>query len=174
MSDANARRTSQDMGDQTNRSQVTIQNETLDFVVPDHMVNTIWDAAEPNPHMQELVLNWIEAESGRCGRDLLSWDEDQNRFEPCELKWISDIMINHLVFAKNLGLPDERAIAILLDIFWRVLDLFSETSDVETALKERYQKLQDGIRSMFQEGIMNKAQAAKTLEHSRLTIFGHL
>jgi hypothetical protein len=35
------------------------------YVVPEKFVSTIWGSAEPNTHVQELLLNWIQEESNR-------------------------------------------------------------------------------------------------------------
>jgi hypothetical protein len=34
-------------------------------VVPEKFVSTIWSSAEPNTHVQELLVNWIHEESTR-------------------------------------------------------------------------------------------------------------
>ena len=68
-----------------------------------------------------------------------SWDENENRFESNELKWISDYVVNNLVFIKTkLQIENKEAIAHLLHVLWQCLDLFSEQNDVNSGLQIRY------------------------------------
>lgn len=49
------------------------------------------------------------------------------RFETNEIEWISQYILNNLVFCKSeLQLKDDRVIASLMEILWQILDLFGE------------------------------------------------
>ena len=110
------------------------------------------------------------------GRDLVSWDEYESRFESNELKWIADFVVNNLVFVRStLGIDDPICISKILAVFWTTLDLFGDQSDdLETALANRYEKLHQGLRRLFDASITTKDQTRTILEYNRKTIFGHL
>ena len=59
------------------------------------------------------------------GVDYTHWDQYENRFEANELKWISDYLINNLVFIKQeLKIAEKEKVAKLLQVLWTTLDLF--------------------------------------------------
>lgn len=115
------------------------------MIVPASQVQALWDSANPNSHACELFSAWLSAESAAHERNLNEWDELQKRFEPDELKWISDFVVDCLVFAKSpnqLGLGDESASKVV-HLLWKVLDLFSDndSDELKPHLQSRYAML---------------------------------
>ena len=62
------------------------------------MIQVISDDPSPNAVVQKILLEYIKDFSESIGKDLVSWDEYEARYETNELKWISDFVINNLVF----------------------------------------------------------------------------
>lgn len=109
------------------------------------------------------------------GRDLVSWDEFESRFEANELKWIADFVVNNMVFVKTtLKIDDTVCISKILAAFWTTLDLFGPADELEAALASRYEKLHQSLRKLFEDEVINKDQTRAILEYSRKTLFGHL
>ena len=73
----------------------------------------------------------------------MSWNENENRFEPNELKWIADFVVGNLVFVKKeLKINDQERISFILEILWKTLDLFDESqTDLQGAMSMRVSKL---------------------------------
>jgi len=46
------------------------------------------------------LLDFIKEYSESVGKDLVSWDQYEGRYEPSELKFIADFFINNLCFIK--------------------------------------------------------------------------
>lgn len=100
------------------------------MIVPTSEIQSLWDSPTPNSHACDLFSTWLAAESAAQERNLDEWDDLQKRFEPDELRWISDFIVNSLVFAKGQSLSDEST-ARVVHLLWRVLDLFSENDSDE-------------------------------------------
>ena len=85
------------------------QNETPDrpdydftgFVVRPEQVADIWEAEEPNQVAQKLILDHFEFMRETQGVDVMQWDENENRYEPNELKWIASYLVEAVVFTRN-------------------------------------------------------------------------
>ena len=97
-----------------------------------------------------MLLDHIDELGESIGQNLHTWDENESRFEPNELKWIGDFIINNLIFIKKeLKIDDPEAIAHLLHVLWQTLDLFSDQVELELGLVNRYEKLQGGLKTCF-------------------------
>ena len=145
------------------------------YVIKPEKVQELWDAKDPNQQAQQLLLDHIEELGESVGQNLLTWDENESRFEPNELKWIGDFIINNLIFIKReLNIDQPEAIAHLLQVFWQTLDLFGEQAELEVGLLNRYEKLQNELKRCFSQKIVTKDQVAKILDFCRKSIFGHL
>ena len=146
------------------------------FLVRPEQVDELWDSPEPNMYAQNLLLEHIEEFGEATQQDLMSWNENENRFEPNELKWIADFVVGNLVFVKKeLKINDQERISFILEILWKTLDLFDESqTDLQGAMSMRVSKLQGGLMQIFAQGIVNKAQVGQILAHARRTIFSHL
>lgn len=55
------------------------------------------------------------------------WDENESRFEPQELKWVANYIVNNLVFCRGLYL-DDQASAAVMHLLWEVLDILNGVS----------------------------------------------
>ena len=50
---------------------------------------------------------------------MTGWDENENRFEPNELKWIADWVVNGLCFAKKeLMLENVEHVSQVVELLW--------------------------------------------------------
>ena len=99
------------------------------------------------------------------------------RFEASELDWISDFILNNLVFCKSqLKLANDRITAVVLQALWQTLDLFSEETDLPlaTQMTSRYERLQSTVKRLHAENEITTAQVVQILEFTRQGIFGHL
>jgi len=57
----------------------------------------------------------------------MSWNENENRFENNELKWIADFIVGNLCFVrKDLQIMDDEATAFIMEALWKTLDLLSD------------------------------------------------
>ena len=63
-----------------------------------------------------------------------------------------------------------------MQVLWKTLDLLNPdaSANLSEATQERYMQLRNGLKRLFEEGIVNKEQVGKTLEYTRKTIFGHM
>ena len=50
---------------------------------------------------QKLVLENVEEVSDQTGQNWNKWDENENRFEANELKWIGDYVVRSLIFIRS-------------------------------------------------------------------------
>lgn len=82
-------------------------------VVRSSQIAGLWEAKDPNAHAQELFNNWLHSESQMRKEDLNKWDECESRFEPAELKWIGNFIVNNLVFCRELGLEDNASAHVM-------------------------------------------------------------
>jgi hypothetical protein len=122
-----------------------------------------------------LLLDWLSRESVSRSQDLQKWDEFQPRFEPSELSWIANFIIQNLVFCKSkLHLISEAHIAATSHVLWKTLDLLGESNDTKTALESRFSILQAGLTQLFTDHVLNKQQVVMMMEYARQSIFGHL
>ena len=71
------------------------------YLLKPEQVNDLWEAENPNEAAQRLILAHVENVSEQTGEDWRSWDENEDRFEPNELKWIADFAVRNLVFIKT-------------------------------------------------------------------------
>lgn len=116
-------------------------------VVPPDCVQSLWSAQDPNAKAQELFMNFLEAESKSKGEDLNKWDDCESRFEPNELRWIGNFIVNNLVFCKSkLCLENDAACAQILHMLWDTMDLFGNHGDLESQLADRYKHLQNCLK----------------------------
>jgi hypothetical protein len=83
-----------------------------------------------------LILDHIEELSEATGQDLMSWDENENRFEVNELKWLGDFVVGNLVFIrKELKITDQEKSAYIMEVLWKTLALLEEhQGDLQQAL----------------------------------------
>lgn len=108
-------------------------------VVPASSVADLWIAANPNAHAQELFKTFLQNESTVQKVDLNKWDDCESRFEPNELKWIADFIVNNLVFCRTqLNCQDDEVCAKILQLLWDVLNLFGEQQDLPQHMASRY------------------------------------
>ncbi len=69
----------------------------------------------------------MQSEAEARKQDLNKWDDCESRFEPNELKWIGNFMVDNLVFCKNtLKCDDGGACSQLGQLLWEVLDIFGD------------------------------------------------
>ena len=121
-------------------------------VVRPDQVNALWEAEDPNMMLQAILAEYIKELSRTTGQDILTWDENEQRFESSELKWIADFLIHALVFIRNdLNIKDSDRIAHLLQLFWDTLSLLPpcEDADISPNMASRYNILQNGLRASF-------------------------
>ena len=96
------------------------------YVLKPEQVEAVWEAVDPNAEAQRLVLAHIDDISEQCGQDWRNWDENENRFEAGELKWIADYVVASLVFAKSdLQIENFDAICHVVQVLWKTLDLLN-------------------------------------------------
>lgn len=79
------------------------------------------------------------------------------RFETNEIEWISQYILNNLVFCKSeLQLKDDRVIASLMEILWQILDLFGEQKNLSIAdeMSNRYNLLQSSLKKLLRENLI--------------------
>ena len=88
----------------------------------------------------------------------MSWNENENRFENNELKWIADFIVGNLCFVrKDLQIIDNEATAFIMEALWKTLDLLSDQKpSLQAAMSARVQILQQGLMQIFQLGVVNK------------------
>lgn len=110
--------------------------------------------------------------------DCQSYGEYEERYEAEEFKWITNFVVNNLIFLRSeLGITNEECLAYACQVFWDTLDLFAMTDhslSLDAALKARFDKLRSGMTALYNIKAMNKEQVAKALEYTRRTLFGHL
>lgn len=68
-------------------------------LVPTHEVQNVWNSSDPNMKAQELFTEFLRTESGKRDQDLNKWDDCENRFEPAEMRWIANYIVDSLCFA---------------------------------------------------------------------------
>ena len=74
----------------------------------------------------------VEDVSEQTGEDWRSWDENEDRFEPNELKWIADFAVRNLVFIKSdLQITDLDAISHMMQVLWMTLDLLNKNASMD-------------------------------------------
>lgn len=144
--------------------------------MPAACIDELWNAEDPNAKAQELFQNYLQTESTKRNEDLNKWDDCESRFEPNELKWISNFNVDNLVFCRtNLMVDDETVCSQILQLLWEVLDLFGQGQcDLDNHTGNRYRHLSSGLKMMFEEKALTSAQVGKVLEHARQDIFGHM
>lgn len=88
----------------------------------------------------------------------MSWNENENRFENNELKWIADFIVGNLCFVrKDLQIMDDEATAFIMEALWKTLDLLSDQKpSLQAAMSARVQIFQQGLMQIFQLGVVNK------------------
>jgi hypothetical protein len=106
---------------------------------------------------------------------LQKWDEFEKRFEPSELGWIANFLVQNLVFCKSkLELTTDAHIAQTSHVLWKTLDLLGESFEIKTALASRFSVLQEGLTQLFTDRVLNKSQVVMMMDYARQSIFGHL
>lgn len=70
-------------------------------VIPASQISAVWNAADPSAQVKQLFLQFLAQESEAKRQDFQKWDEFEMRFEENELNWISDFILNNLVFCKS-------------------------------------------------------------------------
>jgi hypothetical protein len=160
--------------DNSHRESKNGNADTPAFVIAADSIQAVWECEDPKTHVKDLLLTWIEAEEERTGEDLQKWDENEDRFHTNELNWMAQFMIHNLTHCKAIGLKDDAACACLLNVFWTTLDILGANGEIVASAGKRYTNMQLGLRTMYDEGSINKEQIAKTLQYARVTLFGHL
>ena len=110
---------------------------------------------------RRLILEFIEDEGERTGKNWSEWDEYESRFEAGELKWIADYVVRNLVFCRSdLGIEEPEGICHLMHILWLTLDLLNMESSEELseASDLRFAQLKGGLKRLFSERIITKEQ----------------
>ena len=75
---------------------------------------------------QKLVLENVEEVSDQTGQNWNKWDENENRFEANELKWIGDYVVRSLIFIRtDLQIEDAEKTSHIIQILWKTLDLLN-------------------------------------------------
>ena len=96
------------------------------YLLKPAQVETLWEAEDPNKMAQKLILAHIEDISESTGEDWRSWNENEDRFEANELKWIADYVVRNLVFIRvDLKIEDPDACSHLMQALWKTLDLLN-------------------------------------------------
>lgn len=138
-------------------------------------IDALWNAEDPNAKGQELFMNFIQAESQSKKEDLNKWDDCESRFEPSELRWISNSLVNNLIFCRTkLNVEDEGVCSQLLQILWEVLDLFGDRQDLEAKMADRYRHMQECLKRMYEDKQLTVDQIKMVLEYARQDVFGHM
>ena len=76
---------------------------------------------------QSIILSHLEDIKDQSGADWRTWDAFEDRFEPNELKWISDYIVRNLVFVRTeLSINDPDTTSHILQALWKTLDLLNE------------------------------------------------
>ena len=71
------------------------------------------------------------------------------------MRWIANYVVDSLCFAiDKLQLGDSGASSIV-QLLWEVLDLFGDCAD---EVNDRYKKLQNGLRRLFDDKVLTAAQ----------------
>ena len=149
------------------------------YLVKPEQVDELWSDPSPNEHAQRLILAHVEDVSEQTGEDWRSWDENEDRFEPNELKWIADFVVRNLVFIRtDLKVSEPDSVSHLMQVLWLTLDLLNKsttpTSDLGQAQQSRFIQLKTGLKRLFDQKIINKDQVQKVLDYTKRTVFGHL
>ena len=135
-------------GDQSERTAAF----NLYLLKPQH-VQSLWDAADPNKFAQRLILEHIEDVSEQTGENWRSWNENEDRFEANELKWISDFIVRNLVFIRcDLKIEEPDACSHLMQCLWKSLDLLNSEAATELAeaSQNRFVILMDALKRLFE------------------------
>lgn len=91
------------------------------------------------------------------------------RFEASELRWISDLILNNLVFCKStLKLTNDRTTSVVMQALWQTLDLFNEESNsLANHMTSRYEKLQERVKQLHADNEITTGQVVQILEFTR-------
>ena len=147
------------------------------YLIKPDQIQKVWEASDPCAAVKKLVLDHIEEWSETTGQDWRSWDQNENRFEQNELKWIADYNIRNLCFIKSdLGILDHDTVAHIMQVLWKTLDLLNVDPplDLTEATANRFEIIHMGLKRIFEERIINKDQVKKVLDYAKKTIFGHM
>ena len=174
---ANSQRLSTNMSGGMSGSALERASNFSMYLAKPESIQALWEAEDPNKFAQNLILSHVEEISEVSGEDWRKWDDTEDRFEGDELKWIADYVVRNLVFIKSdLCLDQPDAVSHVMQVLWKTLDLLNPeaSTSLTEATQERYMQLRNGLKRLFEEGIVNKEQVGKTLEYTRKTIFGHM
>lgn len=139
----------------TQQQDTTTKNFYDSKVVPAAAIAELWSAQDPNANAQELFKTFLSNESAAQKVDLNKWDDCESRFEPNELKWIADFIVNNLVFCREtMNSQDDEVCAKVMQLLWDVLNLFGEEQDLPKNMASRYQVLQTGLKQMFVDKVL--------------------
>lgn len=84
-------------------------------MIPAAQISALWNATDPSAHAKQLFLTYLSNEGEAKKLDFQKWDQYEMRFEASELDWISDFILNNLVFCKSqLKLSNDRITAVVL------------------------------------------------------------
>jgi hypothetical protein len=152
------------------------------YVIKPEQVDELWEAADPLDKAQELLLEFIDQYNETNGQNIQIYDEYEKRYEPNgELKLLADYLINGLVFLKHdCKMTDNDAIAETLDCLWQTLDFLNTQLEIEMpdgsagAVHSRFEKLQEGLSSLFAEKMIDRKQTKSIMEYTKNTLFGHM
>ena len=147
------------------------------YLLKPENVCDLWESSEPNADAQKLILSHIEDCSEVTSEDWRTWDENEDRFEANELKWIADFVVRNLVFIRSdLHVTNDDTVSHLMQILWKALNLLERdtTMDLSEASQNRFTQLKNGLKRLFEMKNISKSQVQQVLDYSKRTIFGHL
>ncbi len=129
------------------------------YLIKPEQISNVWESSDPCDAVKKLVLDHIEEWSEATGQDWRSWDQNEDRFGPDELKWIADYNIRNLCFIKSdLGIQNPDTVAHIVQILWKTLDLLNSDSpvDLSEATANRFEIIHMGLKRIFEERIITK------------------
>ena len=108
-------------------------------------------------------MDYFDEVSKASKRNVQTFDEFENRYEPQETYILGKFILNNLVFARStLKLTDPSTIANLLHVYWETLDIFAcneydaaDSHSVENAMKKRFETLKGGLMSMHSLSLLS-------------------
>ena len=147
------------------------------YLLKPEQVCSLWEDSNPNAAAQKLILAHVEDCEEQLGQDWHSWNENEDRFEANELKWIADFVVRNLVFIRSdLQITNDDTASHLMQVLWKALDLMNNDPpmQLDQASQNRFIQLKNGLKRLFEQKSITKAQVQKVLNYSKRTIFGHL
>ena len=136
----------------------------------------IWYADDACWVCQKALLQYFEVKKETMGAEYFNVNQYECRYEETEMKWLANYQLNNMIFIKKeLCFDHPKAISCILQTFWETLDLFGPAdASMEHAMSSRFEKLKQGMSTLYNMKALSKEQIVKCIEFMKKTLFSHL